>query len=158
MWLLGKTLAMLEGVGRQLDPSFNFIAFAKPHVRQFALKMMLPRNLGPRVIKAGGDWSDLFSLLPRIGSQLLVQAERGELGMTLEHKGLERALDRLDRSANRISVSVLLAALIVGLALIIPAFNLAEEIRLATVLVVAGFLGASLLGLWLVFSIWRSRR
>lgn len=157
LWLLGKTLAMLEGVGRQLDPDFNFIAFSKPHVRHFAVKMMLPRNIGPRLIKAGGDWSDLFSLLPRIGSQLLIQAERGELGLTLEHRGLERALDRLDRSANRISLSVLLASLIVGLALAIPAFNLADEIGVATVLVVAAFLGASLLGLWLMYSIWRSR-
>lgn len=158
LWLLGKTLAMLEGVGLQLDPDFDFIAFSRPYVRRFLLKMVDLRNLGPRLIKTGGDWSDLLGLLPRVGSQLLVQAERGELELALEHKGLDRALNRFDRSANRISLSVLLAALIVGLALIIPAFNLAEEVGLATVLVVAGFAGASLLGLWLVFSIWRSRK
>ncbi len=158
LWLLGKTLAMLEGVALQLDPEFNFFAFSRPHLRRFLIKMVLPSDLAPSLIQVGGDWSHLLSLLPRIGSQLLIQAERGKLGVTLEHKGLERALDRLERSANRISVSVLLAGLILGLALIIPAFNLAEEIGLATVLVIAGFFGASVLGLWLIFSIWRSRR
>jgi ubiquinone biosynthesis protein len=120
--------------------------------------MVVPRKLGPRLIKTGGDWSDLLSLLPRIGSQLLIQAERGELEVTLEHRGLAQALNRLDRSANRISLSVLLAALIVGLALFIPAFNLAERMGLTTILVIASFVGVSLLGVWLMISIWRSRR
>jgi len=158
LWLLGKTLAMLEGVALKLDPNFDIIAFSRPHIRRFLVQMVLPRNLGPRLIKAGGDWNDLLSLFPRVGSQLLIQAERGEFGMTLQHKGLDQALDRLDRSANRISLSVLLAALIMGLALIIPAFNLAEEIGLATIVVIVGFVGVSSLGIWLAFSIWRSGR
>jgi len=158
LWLLGKTLAMMEGVALRLDPSFDIIEFSRPHIRRFLLQMLLPRNLGPRLLKMGSDWTDLFGLLPRIGSQLLVQAERGEIGVTLEHKGLGKALDRLDRSANRISLSLLLAALILGLALLIPAFNLGQEIGLATVVVIVGFVGVSLLGMWLAFSIWRSRR
>jgi len=158
LWLLGKTLAMLEGVGLKLDPDFNFLAFSRPYVRRFLLQMVRPRNIGPDLVKSAGDWADLMGLLPRVGSQLLTRAERGELEIRLEHKGLDRALTRLDRSANRISLSVLLAALIVGLALVIPAFGLAEEMGLVSILVVVGFIGVSLLGLWLIFSIWRSRR
>jgi ubiquinone biosynthesis protein len=157
LWLLGKTLAMLEGVALRLDPGFDIVVFSRPYVQRFLLRMVLPGNLGPNLLKTAGDWSDLVSLLPRIGSQLLIQAERGQFGVVLEHKGLDQALDRLDRTANRISLSVLLAALIVGLALVIPAFNLAEEIDLATVVVVVGFIAVSLLGAWLAFSIWRSR-
>lgn len=156
LWLLGKTLAMVEGVGRKLDPEFDFLAFSKPHLRRFLLKTIVARDSGARLVEVGGDWTHLLTLLPRVGSQLLVQAERGKLGLSLEHKGLERALDRLDRSANRISLSLLLAALIVGLALIIPVFDLLEDVGLGTVLVVGGFIGASLLGFWLVVSIWRS--
>jgi ubiquinone biosynthesis protein len=158
LWLLGKTLAMMEGVGLKLDPDFDFIAFSRPYIRRFLWQMVIPRNLGPRLIKTGGDWNDLLTLLPRVGSQLLMQAERGELSVTLEHKGLAQALNRLDRSANRISLSVLLAALIVGLALLIPVFNLAEGMGLATILVIAGLVGVSLVSVWLIISIWRSRR
>lgn len=158
LWLLGKTLAMLEGVALKLDPDFDVIAFARPHIRRFMVRTILPSSLGPRLIRAGGDWSECLSLLPRVGSQLLLQAQRGEFGMTLEHKGLAQALDRIDRSANRISLSVLLAALILGLALLIPAFNLGEEIGLTAALVIASFVAVSLLGVWLAFSIWRSGR
>ncbi len=157
LWLLGKTLGMVEGLGRKLDPEFDFFAFSRPHLRRFLMRVMVPRDPGLRLVETGGDWSRLLRLLPRVGSQLLLQAERGKLGLSLEHKGLERALDRLDQSANRISLSLLLAALIVGLALIIPVFDLLEEVGLATFVVIAGFVGASLLGLWLIISIWRSR-
>jgi len=78
--------------------------------------------------------------------------------ITVNHKKLDKALTRLDRLANRLSLSMLLAALIVGLALLVPVFNLGGSWSLATVLVIAGFLGTSLLGLWLMFSIWRSRK
>jgi hypothetical protein len=53
---------------------------------------------------------------------------------------------------------MLLAALIVGLALLVPAFNLTGEWTLAMVVVIIGFVGVSLLGLWLAFSIWRASR
>jgi ubiquinone biosynthesis protein len=158
LWLLGKTLAMMEGVGLKLDPDFDFVSFSRPYVRRFIWQTVLPERWGPTLLKNAGEWSDLVQLLPRIGTQLLTRAERGELEIVLRHKELDQALVRFDRSANRLSLSLLLAALIVGLALLVPAFNLAERFNLATILVVAGFVGASLLGLWLIFSIWQSRK
>jgi len=158
LWLLGKTLAMMEGVGLKLAPGFDIFAVSEPYVRRFMWQMASPRVWGPPLVKGASDWAELLSLIPRIGSQLLIRAERGELEVTISHKELGQALVRLDRLANRLSISVLLAALIVGLALLVPTFNLAQQWGLATVLVSAGFVGASLLGLWLIFSIWRSGR
>jgi ubiquinone biosynthesis protein len=158
LWLLGKTLAMMEGVGLKLDPDFDFVAFSRPYVRRFVWRMALPQNIGPTLLKRAADWADLVDLFPQASFQLLTQATRGDLEVKLTHRGLDQALARLDRSASRISLSMLLAALIVGLALLIPAFGLAEQMGLATVLVIAGFTVASLLGLWLAFSIWRSRK
>ncbi|MBN1178988.1 MAG: AarF/ABC1/UbiB kinase family protein [Anaerolineae bacterium] len=158
LWLLAKTLGMMEGVGLQLDPTFDMFAFSRPFVRQFGLQMASPRSWGPSVLKGIDGWAELLALAPRVGSQLLTRAEKGELELKIRHQGLDQALLRLDRLANRLSMSVLLAALIVGLALVIPTFNLAEEWGLATLSVIVGFVGLSLLGLWLIFSIWRSRK
>lgn len=158
LWLVGKTLAMMEGVGLKLAPGFDIFAASEPYVRRFMWQVASPRVWGPTLLKGVGDWAELLSLIPRVGSQLLTRVERGELEITLSHKGLDQALMRLDRLANRLSLTVLLAALIVGLALLVSALNLAEQWGLPTILVIMGFLGASLLGLWLIFSIWRSRR
>ena len=158
LWLLGKTLAMMEGIGLKLDPDLDLFAFSEPYVRRFAWQMASPRSWGPPLIKGVGDWATLAGLIPRVGVQLLNRAERGELEIAVSYRELDRTLTRLDRLANRLSISVLLAALIIGLALFIPAFNMAQQLGGATLWVVAGFVGASILGLWLVFSILRSGR
>lgn len=158
LWLLGKTLTMMEGVGLKLDPDFDIFAVSRPYVRRFVWQLALPGVWGPPLIKGINNWTDLLANLPRVGSQALSRIERGEMEIKIQHKGLSKALDRLDQTANRLSLSILLAALIVGLALLIPTFNLAEQWGLATIVVITGFAGVSLLGLWLVFSIWRSGR
>jgi len=158
LWLVGKTLAMMEGLGLKLHPDFDPFAVSEPYVRRFVLQMALPDEWGPPLLRSIGEWSALLTLLPRVGSRLLTQAERGELELILRHRGLEQALTRLDRLANRLSLSMLLAALIVGLALLVPAFRLAERGGWTMALVIVGFIVASLLGLWLVLSILRSGR
>jgi ubiquinone biosynthesis protein len=158
LWLLGKTVAMMEGVGLKLAPDFDIFAVSEPYVRRFIWELASPRAWGLPLLKGVGGWAELLSLIPRVGSQLLSRVEREGVEVTISHKGLDQALARMDRLANRLSLSVLLAALIVGLALLIPAFSLAEQWGLPAILVISGFVGASLLGLWLIFSIWRSRR
>lgn len=158
LWLLGKTLAMMEGVGLKLAPDFDIFAVAQPYVRRLLWEIVSPAAWAPSLMRDLDEWGHLFGLIPRVGAQLLTQAERGELEVTLRHRGLEQALARLDRLANRLSLSVLLAALIVGLALLIPAFHLAERGGVVTLLVVGGFALASLLGLWLAISILRAGR
>jgi len=158
LWLLGKTLGMMEGVGLKLVPDFDMFAVSRPYVQRFMREMASPRAWMPSLIRGVGDWAQLLDMLPRTGMQLLTRAERGELEVSLRHQELGRALVYLDRLANRLALSILLAALIVGLALLVPAFHLAERGGLITALVILGFALASLLGLWLVISILRSGR
>lgn len=158
LWLLGKTLAMMEGVGLTLAPDFDIFAVSRPYVRRLMWEMALPQAWGPSLLRGMEDWVRFVEMLPRTGAQLLTRAEQGELEIALRHQGLDRALAQLDRLANRISLSLLLAALIVGLALLVPAFHLAERGGLVTALVILGFAIAALLGLWLMISIFRSGR
>jgi len=158
LWLLGKTLAMMEGVGLKLAPDFDPFAVSEPYVRRFVLQMASPAQWGPALLYGASEWGFLLTMLPRVGTRILTQVERGELEMTLRHQGLEQALARLDRLANRISLSLLLAALIVGLALVVPAFHLAERGGLLVALFGLGFAGVAFLGLWVIVSILRSGR
>jgi ubiquinone biosynthesis protein len=157
-WLMGKTLAMMEGVALKLDPNFDIFAAFKPHVGHFVRQQFSPRTWGENVLRGGQEWSNLVLTLPRRLSHLLDDANTGNLSVNLRLPEIPDAMARLDRIANRLSVSILLAALIIGLATLVPAFNLAEQWGLVITLILVSFAGASLLGLWLIFSIWRSRR
>jgi ubiquinone biosynthesis protein len=149
---------MMEGVALQLAPDFEILEAARPYAQRFVWQLASPRVWGLPLIKGATDWAELMSLIPRVGAQLLTRAEQGELEVTVSLKELDRALARVDRSASRLAVSMMLAALIVSLALLTPICGLTERYSLATILLVVGFMGANLLGLWLIVSIWRSRK
>ena len=97
-------------------------------------------------------------MLPQRTGQILDQMERGELSFTLSLREGRELITRLDRAANRLTVGLLLAALIVGLALLIPAFRLGEQAGWGFWIVVASFFLASVLGVWLVYNIWSASR
>ncbi len=157
LWLLGKTLAMMEGVGLKLDPEFDIFGVSRPYVRRFLWQMASPRVWGRKLTKGAGDWGELLALFPRQATRLLDQVERGELGLTLSLKETDRVVGKLDRIANRLVVSILLAALIVGMALLIPLVAGGGQ-GFVFWLVVAGFATASFMGLGLLYSIWRAER
>ena len=157
LWLLGKTLAMMEGVGLQLDPDFDIFAVSQPYVRKFLWQMVSPQSWGKRLLKTSGDWGELLADLPRRVPHLVDQLEEGDLQFTLRLSEIETLLARLDRMGNRLAISVLLAAFIVSLALLIPSF-LGGQQGWIFWLIILGFIAASILGLWLLFSIWRSGR
>ncbi|MCX7680354.1 MAG: AarF/UbiB family protein [Anaerolineae bacterium] len=157
LWLLGKTLAMMEGVGLKLVPEFDIFAVSEPYVRRFMRQMLSPRSWGAPLVRSMNDWAELAQMIPRVGFQVLERVERGEVEVQIRHIGLRETLTRIDRLANRLSLSMLLSALIVGLALLVPAFRLGEMGNLATILVIMGFIFVSFLGVGLIVSIWRSR-
>jgi ubiquinone biosynthesis protein len=157
LWLLGKTLAMMEGVGLQLDPDFDIFAISQPYVRKFLWQTVSPQTWGRRLLKTSGDWGELLTDLPRRLPRLIDQLEEGDLQFTLRLREIEPLLARLDRVGNRLAISVLLAAFIVSLALLMPSF-LGGRQGWIFWLIVLGFVAVSVLGLWLLFSVWRSGR
>jgi len=155
LWLLGKTLAMMEGIGLQLDPDFDMFAVSEPFVRRLAWRLVLPRRAwGQELLRQGADWGELIRGLPRTGNRLLEQAERGEL-FQIRLKDADSLMGRLDRLATRLALSVLVAALIISLALLIPLTTAGGPLRLP---VAIGFLVAAGLGMWLMISILRGTR
>jgi ubiquinone biosynthesis protein len=152
LWLLGKTLGMMEGIGLKLDPDFDVFAVSQPYVRQFLRQMASPRVWGKKLLKGASEWGNLLLQLPDQIPRLLDQVSEGELEIGLRLRGRDVILRHLDRAANRLAVSMLVAALIIGLALVVVSQG--EGSWLAQ----ASFAAAALLGLWLLISIWRSGR
>lgn len=157
LWLLEKTLVMMEGVGLRLDPDFNIFDVVGPHVRRMAWQMASPRAWGRRLVKGVGDWGELFATLPRQAPRILDRLEHGELEFILSLKETDRAIGRLDRIGNRLAISILIAALIVSMALLMPLVAAGGR-GFAFWLLVVGFLIAAFLGMMLLLSIWRAGR
>ncbi|MCS7209644.1 MAG: AarF/ABC1/UbiB kinase family protein [Fimbriimonadales bacterium] len=154
LWLVGKTLAMLEGIGRQLDPDYDLFEVSKPFVRQLSKQAWLPTLSMQDVVEQVDTWRYLMREMPAMLMQWLQSVERGKVPVEAHIGATQETLDRLDAMITRLSLSMLVAAFIVGLALLLPA---TRDIPFATPLTILGFLGATVLGVWLLVSILKKR-
>lgn len=154
--MLLRVVAMSEGLGARLDPDFHLFEFAAPSLQEFWLKRRSLKAATVRVGQAAWDAAELGLELPRRTSRLLGRLERGEVGFKIEHEGLPEFSRQLRHMANRLALSILLAATIVGLGLLMviyhpPGWEVIGGWVLAVAFVIAAGFGA-----WLMWSIWRS--
>jgi ubiquinone biosynthesis protein len=117
LWLLGKMLGMLEGVGLQLDPDFNPFDVARPYAEGFLGEVLSPTHLLEQAAAGLGDWANLLLDLPATASELAGQLQSGELAVGVEMRGMELPLAALDVLWARLGLGVLVAALFVVVAL-----------------------------------------
>jgi len=157
LYLMGKTFIVMESIGRELDPEFDILSLAKPYITRLILTRYNPARLTRDLIHILEAYSDLIRTLPDNIRQILVKVGKGQLGINLYHQGLNQLIRELDKSTNRLSFSLIIAALIISSSLIIQ-LNLGPKIFGLSAFGLLGYLTAAFLGFWLVIAILRSGR
>ncbi len=157
-WLLIKTIVIMQGVGLALDPEFDIFKASRPYLSKLFRQFWNPSSWGQSLARLGADWGDFIVTFPQQSTRILNQMERGDFEIRMDVPELENAAKSLDMIVNRLIFSVLVAALIVAIALLIPQLNLSWPWNLITWITIAGFITMIFLGLWLLWSIFRSGR
>jgi len=155
MGLYAKTVSNLEGVARKLDPEFNLFDQAKPLIGDLFRRQLVGEAPLQDLLKVALDLKSLSLESPRQVGLLLDRVTSETLQWNVVLRGIEPLRSSLDSSANRLSFSVVVAALIMGAATIF-----AQDPSNQLFFWVSGvlFLTASLFGLWLLISILRTGR
>lgn len=156
--LVAKVMAISEGLGQRLDPDFQFIPFARPYLEQFWLEKRSPAHAKEVVAEGVVELTEFGLALPRRLRRLLGQLERGELGARVELRGIERSLGELHGMANRLAMSILVGALIVGLSQFMHMVSPAGAEAYAGRFFGLSFVAVTVLGFWLLLSLLRSGR
>ncbi len=152
LWLLGKSLAMIQGLGLQLDPDFDIFAVSEQYMVELRRQVWLPKaEWGQALLRQGADWVEFLNLLPRTGRRLLEKTDQDEL-FEFGLKDKDILLGGLSRLVNRLSLSIVIAGLVVSLAILIAVTTAGSPLQS---LVVVGFVATLGLGLWLLMSILR---
>ena len=116
--MLGKTLLNLDMVGKTLDPTFNPSASIRSNaekiMQQRVWKAFTPTNLLGGVLEV----KDLLMRLPRRFNRILDMIARNELKVSVDAIDENVIIDGLQKVANRIALGLILAALIIGAALL----------------------------------------
>ncbi|MBT0665965.1 2-polyprenylphenol 6-hydroxylase [Geobacter pelophilus] len=114
LMLLSKTLITVEGMGRELDPGFDMVEYLRPFIEKAIKARISPRNIEAFFKENLKPYLKLARTIPRDVRNFLARVNRNNFKIDLEHRGLDRLIAELDKSINRLSSSLIIAALIVG--------------------------------------------
>ncbi|MEM1241428.1 MAG: AarF/ABC1/UbiB kinase family protein [Cyanobacteria bacterium P01_H01_bin.26] len=152
--LFTKSLANLEGVARQFNPEINLIAEIRPLMADLFRQQLVGDDPLQALLRTGLEFRNLSLSAPRQFGFLLDRLSEETLTWNVNIKDLTNLQQSIEQAANRRSFSTVVAALIIGAAIISSNQTNVQLQWLSTSL----FAAATLLGIWLIVSILRSGR
>ncbi|MBI1829957.1 MAG: AarF/ABC1/UbiB kinase family protein, partial [Planctomycetes bacterium] len=93
--LMLKTLVMLEGTSRQLNPNFNLAELIEPYQVQVIKHRFSMSRILRKLFRAYRDWDRLIDILPRDVAEILRRIRNGTFEMRHDHHRLESTVNRL---------------------------------------------------------------
>jgi ubiquinone biosynthesis protein len=164
--LLLKTFIQTEALGKILGSDASLLEVTRPYAKKLleqgyeAQKVL--KNVG-RDIKAAGNY---LRWMPKLSHDIFKRMAKGPHRLELEHGGLEQASKKFESGLNRLTLGLVIAASLVAASLVLNStkkfmtfeFELfgAQSLSITELLGLTGYIIATFLGLWLVFSIIRS--
>ncbi|MCJ8499565.1 ABC1 kinase family protein [Desulfatitalea alkaliphila] len=164
--LLLKTFIQTEALGKILGSDASLLEVTRPYARRLMERgyeaRKIFKNMGREARAAGLHLRGM----PKLAHDALKRMAMGEHRVELRHGGLDPLSGKLEKVLNRMIVGLVLSASIIAAALILNATHqtLMFEIDLFGVQIVSltqllgltGYSIATILGLWLIYSIMRS--
>jgi len=147
-----KVFLSLDGLGRELDPSFSLDAHVEPVARRMMIQLRSPRRM---IARNWGDVRRLAVSLPRDLRKVIQRMRRGGFKIELDLQRLDEFGRQLDHSANRVTVGLITSALIVGTSIAMT-IDTGPQLFGLPLLGFLGFGTSFAIGLMLLWSILRS--
>jgi len=156
--LLGKSLVTVAGVVLQLDPELNLVETIRPRLRRMLQIRFSPQRVSKTLGLSIWHVLNILKNAPAQIRETMRRMARGQLQMTIQHRNLEYLASELDRASNRLAVSILIAAIIIG-----SSWTIGSEKKLVGLVPLSaigaiGYFIAGIMALWLVAAILRSGR
>lgn len=154
LMLLIRAIITLEGVCRELDPAFNLAPHLAPRMEELVRDRYNPQRIASRLISETRLMFHTLHDLPIHVGKTIEKLSRDDLRIQLEHRHLDHLITELDRSSNRLTIGLVMSALLVASALVLRTGGgpLAWWISVPT------FILSSFLGIWLIYGVFRSGR
>ena len=150
--LLGKTLLNLDEIGRLLDPDFDVNASMRRNATRLMQRRMMNSLTPANVFSTALEVRDFAERLPGRMNRILDALSANDLRLKIEVIDHGSIIDGFQKVANRIALGLVLAALIVGAAMLM---------RVQTPFTILGYPGLAMLlflaaaggGFWMAWTI-----
>ena len=114
--MLFQTFGVLQGVVAKLDPQTKLLDIAEPYIKRVALQR-LPERSGKELLTQLRQYGRLMARLPNALESAVRQLALGEFGVRFKVQNSDEILDRTESMVDRLSLTMLLSAMAIALAL-----------------------------------------
>lgn len=154
--MLVRLSTINEGISMTLYPEFRMLDFAAPYVLKFWQDQRAPDKLALKLGQSAFESIEMGLSLPRQISRLTKRLERGHLEFGVNMDGLKDFGNQMQKMTNRLAMSILLAAVIVALGIVMVVYHPQQWQTFGELLFGFAFLSSLAFGAYLMWSIWRS--
>jgi ubiquinone biosynthesis protein len=153
--LLAKAVLSLEKTGSAFDPDFSIVSTAQPFLLTLAKERWAPDALLRNLVWKLEESIGCLSSLPADTLRLIRRIENEDIGIRLQHRGLEELETTLSRSANRLVLAIIIGSLIMGSSMIITT-GVQPLLWGFPAIGILGYSISMVFGLWVIVDIFRS--
>lgn len=157
IFLMMKALSAVETIAGSLNPDFDMVKEAAPFIRRIKLARLSPKRIHKDILQLASRLHTFLQEFPEDLLEIMRLVKRNKLVMGHEIQGFERMLNTHDQISNRLSFSIIIAALIIGSALIVIS-NTPPLFYGISLIGIIGFLAAAVMGVWLLVAILKKGR
>jgi len=163
--LLLKTFIQTEALGKILDSDASLLEITRPYAKALVERgydaQKILHNIGSDARSVGG----LMRVMPKFFHDILKMTSQGKHGVEVRHTATEAMSEKFEKGVNRFIVGLVISASLIAAALVLNAAKgvmglevslLGHAVSLTVLLGLAGYSLATVLGLWLIASIFRS--
>jgi ubiquinone biosynthesis protein len=155
--LLARTLMALDQVASELAPDFDVDAAVRRYASEVLTSTMLDELTPSSLLKGLLDTKEFVEQLPARANAILGSLADGSLRVRVDAVDAEPLIEAIKKLGNRVVAGLVLAALIVGAAMMARVETQATILGYPALAFVF-FVVAGLLGFWLVVTILRNDR
>ncbi|MGC5049549.1 ABC1 kinase family protein [Micrococcus porci] len=109
-----RMVLIVDGLGRRLDPGFDYTRVLDPFVRRMVMDQLDPRRLARRLRRATITTADIGLELPQYLRTLMERIEDGGIDVNVRTSELEPLVTRVERTGDRVVAALVVAAMITG--------------------------------------------
>jgi ubiquinone biosynthesis protein len=166
LMLLMKTFIQTEALGKILGSDASLLEVTRPYAKELLQRgydaQKLARNIGREVRSTHG----YMRVFPKLFHDLLKGLSSGKRPIEIRHRGLQDIPARIEKGINRLTVGLVISASLIAGSLVLNSsqkmleftvdFFGVRTVSITTLLGLLGYSMATVLGFWLVISLFRS--
>jgi ubiquinone biosynthesis protein len=166
LMLLMKTFIQTEALGKILGSDASLLEVTRPYAKELLQRgydaQKLVHNIGREIRSTHSYLKDI----PRLLNDLIKGLATGKRPIEIRHKGFQEIPARMEKSMNRLTVGLVISASLIAGSLVLNSsqklleftvdFYGSHTISITGLLGLLGYSMATILGFWLIISIFRS--